>query len=291
MEHAIHLIDKPYFSTNRNVLTQEQLQIPGLQMFGKHTMTTAIAPLPNHYHKGCFEITYVSDGVISFSADSSDYKLSGGDVFITFPDEIHSTNLIPISVGEIFWFQINITEADTILDLNRNASADLITALQSLNSHLIKTDTKEMFQLLRKSFEACFLNQNRHLASSYLCVFLNRLIEYDNLPQSGLTQDIEGSVAYIMEHLKEELSLDTLAALCSLSTSQYKQKFKAQMGISPRSFINFQKIELSKKLLSEGMEITRTAMELGFNTSSYFSVVFKRYNTYSPSAYIKQLKR
>lgn len=288
MQNAIHLIDRPYFSANRNVLTTEQLQIPGLQMFGKHTMTTAIAPLPDHYHKDCFEITYVSDGVLTFSVREKDYKLSGGDVFITFPDEIHSTNLIPMSVGEIYWFQISSLDFENILHLNSDASNALIFSLHNLNHHLIKTNTKEMLLLLRKAFEAVFQKNNPYLASSYLCVFLQRLIEYSSLPQSGLTPDIEKSVSYILAHIKDELSLDLLAEQCSLSTSQYKQKFRAQMGIAPRNFINFQKIEHSKTLLLKGMEITQVAMELGFNSSSYFSVVFKRYNTYSPSEYIRQ---
>lgn len=41
------------------------------------------------------------------------------------------------------------------------------------------------------------------------------------------------------------------ASLCGLSDSQFKHKFKAQMGTSPRDFINLQKIEYAKALLLE----------------------------------------
>lgn len=257
-------------------------------MLGKHTMTTAASPLPMHYHKNSFEITYVSDGVITFHVGEKDYKLHGGDVFITFPDEVHSTNLTPMSLGEIFWFQLDITNPNNILFLNKLASKTLVNHLLHLEHHLLKTDSKEMLLLLKKSFEASFNFKNAFLSSSYLTVFLQKLLECNTLPETKLSLDMESSVNYILTHIKDELPLEMLAKLCNLSTSQYKQKFKAQMGISPRNFINFQKIEASKLLLEKGMDITDVAMELGFNTSSYFSVVFKRYNTYSPSEYIKK---
>lgn len=290
MEEIIHLIDTPYYSTYRNVLTNAELKIPGLKMFGKHTMTTAVSPLPKHYHKNSFEITYVSDGVITFHVGEKDYKLRGGDVFITFPGEVHSTNLTPMPVGEIFWFQLDITSPNDILFLNKVASKTLVNNLLHLEHHLLKTNSKEMLLLLKKSFEAIFNFKNTYLSSSYLTVFLQKLLDCNTLPETKLSMDMESSVNYIISHLKEELPLENLAKLCNLSTSQYKQKFKAQMGISPRNFINFQKIEASKLLLEKGMDITDVAMELGFNTSSYFSVVFKRYNTYSPSEYIKKIK-
>ncbi len=290
MEEAIHLIDVPVYSANRNVLTNAELKIPGLKMLGKHTMTTAVSPLPNHYHKNCFEITYVSDGVITFHVGEKDYKLRGGDVFITFPDEVHSTNLTPMSVGEIYWFQLDITNPKNILFLNKTASNTLVNHLLHLDHHLLNVNSKEMLLLLKKSFDASFHSKNTLLSASYLTVFLHKLLECNSLPQTKLSMDMESSVNYILTHLKEELPLEQLAKLCNLSTSQYKQKFKAQMGVSPRNFINFQKIEASKLLLEKGMDITDVAMELGFNTSSYFSVVFKRYNTYSPSEYIKKYK-
>ena len=79
-----------------------------------------------------------------------------------------------------------------------------------------------------------------------------------------------------------------MAALANLSCSQYKQKFKKQLEISPRHFINQQKIEYSKLLLLEGMSVTDIAMLLGFTTSSYFSTVFKKYTLYTPTEYLEK---
>ena len=82
------------------------------------------------------------------------------------------------------------------------------------------------------------------------------------------------------------MSLDDLASQIYLSTSQFKQKFRSVMGISPRNYINREKINYAKKLLSSGYSVTEAAMKLSFNDSSYFSTVFKKYTLKTPRQYI-----
>ena len=59
-----------------------------------------------------------------------------------------------------------------------------------------------------------------------------------------------------------------------------------EVGISPRNFINFHKVEAAKGLLLEGHSVTDTAMALNFSSSNYFSNVFRRYTSFSPSQYL-----
>ena len=100
-----------------------------------------------------------------------------------------------------------------------------------------------------------------------------------------ITPDIGRATNYIMEHIQEELSMEELAQTALLSVSRFKQKFKLQLGISPRNFINLRKVEAAKRLLQEGHSVTQVAMDLGFSSSNYFSSVFRRYTSYSPSQY------
>lgn len=287
VNQAIEWKDEYYISEDRKVLTEKELQIPGLQTFGHHHMHTAVAPLENHYHHHCIEVTYISKGVINFSIEKTNYKLKGGDVFITFSDEVHSTNLSPLSVGEIYWFQLNVKDFKEVLFLNEEASLDLLFRLNQISQHLISIKNREVLTYFRSAFSLCKRGEKHYMAASYLALFLQQLLKACNSPEVGLSGDIEDSVRYILENLKKDVSLDELAFVSGLSTSQYKQKFKVQMGIPPRNYINLQKIELAKKMIKEGMEITEIAMELGFNTSSYFAVVFKRYAACSPTEYRK----
>jgi len=103
-----------------------------------------------------------------------------------------------------------------------------------------------------------------------------------------ITPDIGNAISYIMDNLSEELSLEKTASHVLLSVSRFKQKFKDQLGTSPRNYINYQKIELAKNLLCETQNVTQTAMALGFSSSTYFSVVFRRFTSMSPTEYLRR---
>lgn len=290
MTEAVHYKGEPIISDTRKVLMHESLQIPGLNLFGYNKIMNAETPLLPHYHQNMFEIHYITKGVFNFSAQSHDYKLTAGDLFITKPDEIHSSNLSPMSVGEFYWLLLDCTQTDHLLFLDQLTSQTMLKNLYAVRNHLIKPNTSEMCSLLKKAFQIALNTGNRHTVSAYLVLFLQLLLECDEQTRFSLTPDIGKSVDYIFNHLEEELRFEELAAACHLSVSQFKHKFKNQMGLSPRDFINRQKIELAKQLLLEDKSITDIAMELGFTTSGYFASVFKRYTTYSPAEYRQQKK-
>jgi len=45
------------------------------------------------------------------------------------------------------------------------------------------------------------------------------------------------------------------------------------------------KIEMAKELLKKGKNVTETAMLLSFNSSDYFSFVFKKYTSFCPTVF------
>lgn len=289
-ENAIDWKDYYYISAERKMLTSEELQIPGLQTFASHNMHCAAAPLENHYHRNCMEITYVKKGFMNFSVGEKSYQLSGGDIFISMPDEVHSTNLAPLSVGEIYWMQLDLITREEILFLNKEASRELISRLLKIDRHVVNMANKEMAVILKQAFDACQNVEMRYMTASCLTMFLYKMLEYLNRERQGYSGDIEKSVAYIKLHIKEELTLQVLAEQCGLSVSRYKEKFKTQTGISPRNYINLQKMDAAKKMLRDGSDVTATAMELGFSTSNYFSTVFRKYEACSPTEYIKKMQ-
>lgn len=284
--------DNYYSDSTRTVLTTAQLHIPGLEMFGRHVMASAFPPLPLHYHKNCFELTFVINGNINYWVGSRQYLASGYDVFITRPNEIHSTNYEPVSIGEIIWFQLDISDPEHLLFLDTEASLRLFHSLSSLTHYTLNVSGTSILRHIQRAFELTAAQNNQYRIASILHFLLWELIEIDQHSISQTTPDIESALLYIKEHITQELSMNELADVASLSVSQFKQKFKLQVGISPRNYINFNKIKAAKKSLLQNIPITKVAMDLGFNSSSYFSTVFKRYTACSPSEYIKhkQLK-
>ena len=276
----------------RIIQTAERLNIPGLRMFGKHSVTKAIPALYPHYHENAFEITYLCKGTLTFFTDDQTHHLSGGDIYISFPNEAHSTGAVPISLNEMYWFQLDIS-VDNFLFLGDEWKEKILDDLNKVNSRLINTNTAEMQKLMKEFYKLTY-NQNedeKFHAASVLIYFLNQLISYSKKQEKVVSNDIQAAVDYILDNIYENISLDYLAEISGLSLSRFKQKFCQQLGFTPREYINFQKVETSKAMLGNGKNVTGTAIELGFTTSNYFSSVFKRFTTLSPSEYLKACKK
>ncbi len=89
--HALEWTDKYYEDDERLVLTQPEIHIPGIRVLGRHVQSQALPALRPHYHKDCFEFTYIAKGKISFFTGGREYLLSGGDFFVSRPNEVHSS--------------------------------------------------------------------------------------------------------------------------------------------------------------------------------------------------------
>lgn len=290
MFSAINWHDPYTLTEDRVVYTQEQHHVPGIHTLAHHSMKNSIPSLKWHYHENSFEFTISTKGNFSFSTLSSSYHFSGGDVFISFPNEVHGTNDTPISLGELYWFQLDISNPKEFLFMKESAATHMITKLKALSHHVIQANAKEIHPLMQQAFYQAQINAEPEFIASYLQLFLHLVLASSDKENFALSPDIGRTLNYILDNITTEISLENLAELANLSCSQYKQKFKKQLGISPRHFINQQKIESSKAYLLEGMSITDIAMLLGFTTSSYFSKVFKKYTLYTPTEYLKKIK-
>ncbi len=286
---AIKWVDDYFVSQDRICLTNRELKIPGVRLLATHNIKNAIFPLLPHYHENAFEFSYIAKGSMSYYTAPHEYTVSGGDVFISFPNEIHSTNDTPISLNQQFWIQLDVSDPENFLFLQPETAESFIQDLYRLDRHVISTHSKRIGTAIEEAFRLSLQGSRPLLVVSCLLLFFQLLLEEAMSDRHSATPDIQAALIYIRDHITEELNLDNLASLCGLSTSQFKQKFRRLVGIAPRNYINKEKIKYSKQLLREGRSITDVAMDLSFNSSSYFSTVFKKYTMKSPKDYIRQI--
>lgn len=257
-------------------------------MFGYYKKKITMDALIWHYHENCFEFTIPYKGNFIYSTPEKDYSFSGGDVFISYPNEIHGTNENPLAIGNLYWFQLDISDTDNFLFLKPEAARELISALWNLSRHVITIDLHQVYPLLEKAFQYGQNPSTAPLAASYLQLFLQMLPFFEEKEANFISSEIKFAQNYICTHIAEDISLENLASLCGLSISQFMEKFKKQTGITPRHYINQSKIECAKTLLLQGHTITETAMLLNYSTSNYFSTVFKKYTMYTPSEFLQK---
>ncbi len=92
---------------------------------------------------------------------------------------------------------------------------------------------------------------------------------------------------YINEHLDRRLSLNETAAVFGISPNYLSQLFGKYNDMGFSEYINACKVKEARRLLDEGsLKVYEVADMLGFESSFYFSKVFKKVEGVSPTEYI-----
>ncbi len=95
-----------------------------------------------------------------------------------------------------------------------------------------------------------------------------------------------GVMGILHTRLEEPLTLTLLAAELNMSPYHLQRIFKRVTGLSPARQLLMIRMDKARRLLAESdQEIGEVAREVGFRSSSHFSVTFKKEAGVSPQAY------
>jgi AraC-like DNA-binding protein len=93
-------------------------------------------------------------------------------------------------------------------------------------------------------------------------------------------------VAYIEEHLSEQVSLSGLARLARLSPYHFCRAFKKSFGIPPHRFHTQRRMEHAKVLLAKpAASVTDVGIAVGFSATSSFTTAFRNATGLTPTGY------
>lgn len=91
---------------------------------------------------------------------------------------------------------------------------------------------------------------------------------------------------YIDEHLKEDISLDTLSEMAGLSTHYLSRQFKEVHGVSFLEYMTNARLERACELLrNERRSVTEIADQVGYSNAPYFCTKFKHKYGVTPMQY------
>lgn len=184
--------------------------------------------------------------------------------------------LYPSLVKDLFEFDISQSayrvnynlkqvQVDRLLENYKESISILLDNPELVDDNIIRTKLKEFVLLISKSEEA----------PSELD-FLAALFKPNEVAFKSVIQ----------QNLYANLSLDELAALCHLSISSFKRKFKEAFDESPKKYITRKKVEKAAQLLkSNNSRISEIAYDVGFDSLATFNRNFTNFYRQSPSAY------
>lgn len=97
-------------------------------------------------------------------------------------------------------------------------------------------------------------------------------------------------LAFVRDHLGDNLSLNDLAAAACISRFHFARQFRQTTGFSPMDFILAARIEAGREMLCRGeQKISSLAVALGFYDQSHFTRTFRRVTGLAPRQFRRAL--
>jgi AraC family transcriptional regulator len=94
------------------------------------------------------------------------------------------------------------------------------------------------------------------------------------------------AVAYIEEHLADQIPLAQLGQLVRLSPHYFCRAFKQSLGMPPHRYHSSRRIERAKILLADrALSVTEIGLTLGFSETGSFTAAFRKATGLTPTGY------
>lgn len=256
------------------------------------------------------EITLVKSGHALLRLSDRNIPLSPGDGFFLNQNQLHSIRsadkeaciLHTIKFHPSFLFGYGKT----------SMSAKYLTPVLSssfLHCLLLKAQddsTKEMHRLAEDTFSHCLEKKFGYelAVKSLLCYFWKLLLPFatppDGVPAESPHNSIDSArikqaILFIENKYMEPLTLEEIAASIHVSKSECCRCFQRALGLTPFEYLlKFRIFESTRKIMrgdEAADSISTLAASVGFNSTSYYNKLFKKYLNCTPTEYKKSLQK
>ncbi|MDC7226739.1 MAG: AraC family transcriptional regulator [Spirochaetales bacterium] len=285
-----NLID---ISKHRTYIEPDKSLMPAITHIGRLDFSSATRALEPHTHNGAVELCYLERGVAVFQNTQQQWKLEGGDCFVSYANELHGTGSYPLGRIKLYWIAYHTDELSRWLAGNA-PDAERMKFADALGPALprIFSGSRRMGAAIDSIIDA-YLGNSSLKTIEIQTALLNLFLPLAQ--KKGKTRIISNEIQAVIKHIDQSLNtrveLQACADTAGISLSRFKTRFKAETGIPPGEFILRKRIDWACKLLEQEVSVTDVSIECGFSSSQYFATVFRKYMNQSPSEWLKNKVR
>ena len=236
-----------------------------------------------HLHRE-LELVYMLDGEVTAYADSVQTVLHAGDVFLSFPNQIHFYK--SYTTEKYLLFIIKPDLMPEFMDLF-TMSVPLSPVIQNASS-LPRVD--QLFHLLLEICESTKEEKGfaEALKRGCLLALFSELLSHMDVehPTFGDSGALRSIISFCTQNFSENLSLSLLEEKLHLNKYYISHLFSGKLGLRFNDYINSLRIsEACKLLTNSSMSITDISEQVGFNTLRTFNRAFAKQTGLSPTEY------
>lgn len=242
-----------------------------------------------------YEFYFFLEGAVSIQIEQEIYPLRFGDIMLIPPGTAHRLVIHDRNVRYrrfVFWISLAYCESlgassSDYTYLMRKATDDKIHIFHNdrISFNMIQT---KIIRLLEEIHSERFGKKVQiPLCVNDLVLHVNRIIYEQDFPESrsGESSLYEKLLAYIEEHIDEELSLDELAETFYVSKYHIAHIFKENLGMSIHQYIMKKRLSLCSEALLSNESISGVYSSFGFGDYSSFYRAFKKEYGISPKEF------
>ena len=143
-------------------------------------------------------------------------------------------------------------------------------------------------------FEYLLKPVNNSMLEGTLQRAVARLRQQNEVPVQRPDTDAESLIEqvqfYIFDHISQEISRDEIAAYVNLSPKYLSTIFKRETSCTLSDYIRNERIAFAKRLLKQtNLPISMISENVGYDSLSYFSTVFRQVAGCSPREYRRRI--
>lgn len=234
------------------------------------------AHLHNH-----IELVFMIEGETLAFADTEQCKITAGDAFISFPNQIHRYESVAPEKFFIFIVSPGLTPSLSDLFTSSVPRSNLIKGIAE------DPDVRYLIdKLLQEQSADTVLSAN--LQQGYLLALLSLVLSKTELAThtSAESQTLKSIISYCMQNYQSELSLSVLERDLHVSKYYISHLFSDKLLIGFNDYVNSLRISYACRYLRHSEKpITEIASLVGFNTTRTFNRAFVRQIGTTPSSY------
>ncbi len=262
-------------------------------------MPELYANVPAHWH-GEFELNEILAGEGLLFLDGARCSVSAGDLVVIPPNTLHAA--YPRQ-GAMLHYDAFVFHPALLGTGGDRSVTDCVNPLLSGRLAVRRqiTPAQPCYPTLRACFRQIFAcaRENTARADLLLKSELLRLVYLleedaaaapDRRPEASDGHAIRPALSYLAEHYAGPVTVEQLAALCSLSKSHFMFCFKRATGMSAIEHLCQLRIRAACEALgSTGRSIAEIAADSGYNNLSNFNRQFRRQVGCSPAQYRRNI--